>query len=195
MNVHSENIVTDKRSDILKASLSLISERGFHGTPMSMIAAEADVGAGTIYRYFENKEALINELFLEIKREISLAMLTDINPKASAKEIFRKIWRNTFDYCVQNPKEMVFLEQYHNSPFQTPEIDAATFQYLAPVISIFETTIKAGDIKNIPFEMLSIFAYDVTVAHAKRHIAGSLVMDKANLETAVQACWDAIKTG
>jgi len=186
--------MTDKRSDILKASLSLISEHGFHGTPMSMIAQEADVGAGTIYRYFENKEALINELFLEIKGEISQAMLKDFNPEAGTEKIFRKIWRNTFDYCVQNPKKMVFLEQYHNSPFQTPEIEAATLQYLAPVISVFEAAIKAGDIKNIPFEMLAIFAYDVTVAHAKRHIVGSLVMDEANLEAAVQACWDAIKT-
>ena len=186
--------MTDKRSDILIASLSLISKHGFHGTPMSMIAQEADVGAGTIYRYFENKEALINELFLEIKREISEAMLKDFNPEANAEEIFRKIWRNTFDYCVQNPKEMVFLEQYHNSPFQTPETEAATLQYLAPVISIFEAAIKAGDIKNIPFDMLTIFAYDVTVAHAKRHITGSLVMDEGNLEIAVQACWDAIKT-
>lgn len=186
-------MMTDKRADILKASLQLISEHGFHGTPMSMIAREAGVGAGTIYRYFENKEALINELFLEIKREISQAMLAGFMPEASTEEIFRKVWRNTFDYCVQNPQEMVFLEQYHNSPFRTPEIEAATQQYLAPIVSVFQAAIEAGDIKSIPFEMLTIFAYDVTVAHAKRHIAGSLVMDDANLAVAVQASWDAIK--
>jgi len=186
-------MMTDKRTDILKASLKLISEHGFHGTPMSMIAQEAGVGAGTIYRYFENKEALINELFLEIKREFSQAMLAGFSEEHSTEEQFRKVWLNTFKYCVRNPEEMFFLEQYHNSPFQTPEIEAATMEYLAPIVAVFQVAIEVGEIKNIPFEMLAIFTYDVTVALAKRHISGVLVMDQSSLDQAVQASWDAVK--
>ena len=185
--------MTDKRTDILKASLKLISEHGFHGTPMSMIAKEAGVGAGTIYRYFANKDALITELFLEIKRESSQAMLMGFEPTASAEESFKRIWRNTFEYCIQNPREMVFIEQYHNSPFQTPEKVAAMMNYLAPVVTVFQNAIETGVIKKITFEMLIVFAYDVTVALAKRHIAGTMVMDEDGLAMAVQACWDAIK--
>ena len=55
---------TDKREDILRAALELIAEHGFHGAPMAMIAERAGVGAGTIYRYFENKDVLIAELYL-----------------------------------------------------------------------------------------------------------------------------------
>jgi AcrR family transcriptional regulator len=185
--------MTEKRDDILKATLKLISERGFHGTPMSMIAEEAGVGAGTIYRYFENKESLIIELFMELKGEISQAMLAGFSPEANSEEIFRKVWFNTFNYCVLHPQEMVFLEQFHNSPFQTPEAEAATLEYMEPLVNMLQAAIEAGEIKNIPFEMLSTFVYDVTVANAKRHISGQLEMNEANLEMAVQACWDAIK--
>jgi AcrR family transcriptional regulator len=48
-----------ERIDILQATLKPISEYGFHNTPMSKTTTEANVGAGTIYRYFENKKALI----------------------------------------------------------------------------------------------------------------------------------------
>jgi len=48
----------DKRDDIVQAALELIAENGFHGAPMAMIADRAGVGAGTIYRYFENKDLL-----------------------------------------------------------------------------------------------------------------------------------------
>lgn len=185
--------MTDKRADILKATLRLISEHGFHGTPMSMVAKKAGVGAGTIYRYFENKEALINELFLEIKARISQAMLSGFSPEASTEETFRKIWRNTFDFCIRNPQEMFFLEQYHNSPFLTPETEATTMEYLSPLVGGFQAAIAAGEIKEMSFEMLSIFAYDVTVAFAKRHISGAMVMDEVLLEVAIQACWDAVK--
>ena len=36
-----------------------------------MIAEKAKVGAGTIYRYFENKEALVNSLFSKSMLELS----------------------------------------------------------------------------------------------------------------------------
>ena len=185
--------MVDKRADILKATLKLISEHGFHGTPMSKIAEEAGVGAGTIYRYFENKEALINELFLELKKQISQAMLFGFSESTTSEETFRRVWRNTFDFCVQNPQEIFFLEQYHNSPFLTPETEATTMQYLTPLVGVFQSAIESGEIKDISFEMLSIFAYDMTVVFAKRHISGTMIMDEALLDVAVQACWDAIK--
>ena len=57
--------VSDKRAAILEATLDLISERGFHGTPISMIAAESGVSTGIIYHYFANKEELIYDLYYE----------------------------------------------------------------------------------------------------------------------------------
>ena len=185
--------MNDKRTDILNATLNLISNQGFHGTPMSQIANQAGVGAGTIYRYFENKETLINELFLEIKREFSQAMMAGFESQDGTEQIFRQIWLNTFNFCIQFPQKMVFLEQFHNSPYQTAETEAATFAFVAPLIEIFQSAIEAGEIKNIPFEMLTTFAYDITIAIAKRHIAGTLKLDETHLAMAVEACWDAVK--
>jgi len=186
-------MMEEKRKAILHATLNLISEHGFHGTPMSKVAEQAGVGAGTIYRYFDSKESLINELFLEIKTEFSKAMMVGLTPDDSIETTFRKVWLNTFQYCIQNPTEMVFLEQFHNSPFQTVEVEAKTLEYMAPVVTVFKKAVESGVIKDMPFEMLTIYAYDVTVSFAKRHISGMLLMDEANLELAIQASWDAIK--
>jgi AcrR family transcriptional regulator len=187
------SLMSDKRTAILDATLNLISENGFHGTPMSKVADQAGVGAGTIYRYFDSKEDLINELFLELKGNIAQAMLVGFTPEESTEEIFRKAWLNTFNYCIQYPQEMLFLEQYYNSPYLTPETEAATLEYLAPFISVFQSAVEKGEIKNVPFEMVTMFVHDVTVATAKRHLSGVLVMDDSNLEIAQQACWDAIR--
>lgn len=177
----------------METTLNLLSERGFHATPMSLIAQKAGVGAGTIYRYFESKEVLINELFLKLKHELMQAALTGLSSEATAEEKISRIWRNTFKYCIENPQAMLFLEQYHNSPFQTAEINKAFEPYYAPIETIFQSAINSGEIKNISFEMFSAFNYDIIVALAKRHISGALVMDEENLEQAIRACWDAIK--
>lgn len=61
---------SDKRDEIVRAALELIAEHGFHGAPMASIADRAGVGAGTIYRYFENKDVLITELYRELEERI-----------------------------------------------------------------------------------------------------------------------------
>lgn len=46
------------------------ARRGFHQTSMHDISAEAGISVGLIYRYFENKDAVISAMADEHKREI-----------------------------------------------------------------------------------------------------------------------------
>lgn len=49
----------EKRSRILAAARAVCARRGLDGTRMDEIAAEARVSKGTLYNYFDSKEALI----------------------------------------------------------------------------------------------------------------------------------------
>jgi AcrR family transcriptional regulator len=63
--------VPDRRCQILDAALVCFAKRGFHQTSMHDISAEAGISVGLIYRYFENKEAVISAMADRHKREIS----------------------------------------------------------------------------------------------------------------------------
>jgi len=80
MNVHSSSqpmsqpqpdSVPDRRCQILDAALVCFAKRGFHQTSMHDISAEAGISVGLIYRYFENKEAVISAMADRHKKEIS----------------------------------------------------------------------------------------------------------------------------
>src|SRR5205085_11403102 len=60
----------DRRSQILEAALVCFAKRGFHQTSMHDISAEAGISDGLIYRYFENKEAVISAMAARHKEEI-----------------------------------------------------------------------------------------------------------------------------
>src|SRR5947209_817995 len=62
---------TDRRRQILLAAMVCFAKRGFHQTSMQDISAEAGISVGLIYRYFENKEAVIAAIAEEHKREIT----------------------------------------------------------------------------------------------------------------------------
>ncbi|HEY2568734.1 MAG TPA: TetR/AcrR family transcriptional regulator [Candidatus Udaeobacter sp.] len=61
----------DRRSQILEAALVCFAKRGFHQTSMHDISGEAGISVGLIYRYFENKEAVISAMGDRHKKEIS----------------------------------------------------------------------------------------------------------------------------
>src|SRR5450432_993039 len=68
-------VVTDKREAIMTAALELFVERGFFGTAVPEIADKAGVGAGTIYRYFPSKDALVNELYRQEKMRFGASVI------------------------------------------------------------------------------------------------------------------------
>src|SRR5213075_3586827 len=80
MNVHSssqpmpqpqiESSSPDRRSQILDAALVCFAKRGFHQASMHDISAEAGISVGLIYRYFQNKEAVISAMADRHKQEI-----------------------------------------------------------------------------------------------------------------------------
>jgi TetR/AcrR family transcriptional repressor of uid operon len=79
MNVHSSfslmsqpqlEVSLDRKTQILDAALVCFAKRGFHQASMHDISAEAGISVGLIYRYFENKEAVISAMADRHKKEI-----------------------------------------------------------------------------------------------------------------------------
>lgn len=63
-----------RRQQILEAALKVFAQRGLHGAKMSMIAEEADLSAGQIYRFFESKEELFVTLIQQVAEETAQEM-------------------------------------------------------------------------------------------------------------------------
>ena len=58
------------RQRIVAAATRLFAEQGFDAPTVDLISAEADVAKGTIYNYFDTKEALLFELLIEVERDV-----------------------------------------------------------------------------------------------------------------------------
>src|SRR5205823_7887777 len=79
MNVHSlfwpmsqtqTEPVLDRPTQILDAAVACFAKRGFHQASMHDISAEAGISVGLIYRYFQNKEAVISAMADRHKKQI-----------------------------------------------------------------------------------------------------------------------------
>ena len=81
----------DKRKRILDAAVRVFARQGFYATRVSEVAKAAGVADGTIYLYFDSKDALLVSLF-EDRVERLLAFLDAELPRAqTASEKLRRV--------------------------------------------------------------------------------------------------------
>lgn len=65
------------KKEILSAALMLFSKKGFHNVSMQEIAEESEFAVGTLYKFFDSKEALFEELINNTGQQV-LSEFTEI---------------------------------------------------------------------------------------------------------------------
>jgi AcrR family transcriptional regulator len=185
--------VTQKQENILSAALSLVSEHGFHGTSMAMIAGEARVGAGTIYNYFTSKDELLRALFLQTKREFMDKIMDGVDPEQNMETQFNLFWSNIIHYYMHFPEKVAYLQQFHYSPYFDQACQETTNRLLAPLVAQMETAIQRGEVFACPLPVIESFTLDVAGSLVRRHIKGEIVIDEPLIAYTARMCWSAIK--
>src|ERR1700726_103168 len=92
----------DKRNALLAAAIELIAEQGLR-VPTPKIAHGAGVAEGTLFTYFETKESLLNELYVELKREEREEMMRDYPVHASLQDRARHLWDTYVGLGITHP--------------------------------------------------------------------------------------------
>lgn len=108
----------NKRKNILFTAMKLFNEKGFHGTPTSLIARRAKVSVGTLFNYYQTKEELIQAIYMEIKLHSKYTFLTLIEEKASLHDRLKSMWTAVIKWGISNPEEFIYTQLFMNSPFR-----------------------------------------------------------------------------
>lgn len=187
---------SDKREEVIKAALELIAEHGFHGAPMAMVADRAGVGAGTIYRYFESKDALITEIFNELEKMVVESLMPGYSLERPLRERFIYLSTMVIRYFMANAIHFRFIEQYMNSPYGV-SLRRERLLGKARDIDLFRHLLQEGidcrALKDLPLTLHFDLAFGPIICLLRDHILGFLELDDALIQKASEACWDAVK--
>jgi TetR/AcrR family transcriptional regulator, repressor of fatR-cypB operon len=185
-----------KRDEIVRAALELIAEQGFHDAPMAIIANRAGVAAGTIYRYFENKDVLINELYREVEEKLYAVLLEGYATEKPFRERFLHLGTTLLRYFIENPLDFKYLEQFHNSPYGVAFRRDKIFGKMEGCDvfrELFEDGVSREIVKDLPLVILFALAFGPLVAVARDHILRFVTLDELLIDRTIEACWDGIR--
>lgn len=91
------------RALILDSARGLFENRGFEGTTMRAVAAEAEVGLGTIFSHFPDKGALLIAALLEDLAQTDQQIFETLPAEAPIRDQIMHISRAGFGYWCRRP--------------------------------------------------------------------------------------------
>ncbi|KKL30667.1 TetR family transcriptional regulator [Burkholderia contaminans FFH2055] len=100
----------DKHEAILAAAARALAADGASATT-ARIARLAGVAEGTVFTYFETKDALLNALYVSLKADMRDAMMTGFPEHAPAEQAVRHAWNGYVSWGVANPDGRRALRQ------------------------------------------------------------------------------------
>jgi AcrR family transcriptional regulator len=183
----------NKKDDILNAALELFAERGFYGTSVADIAERAKVGAGTIYRYFEDKEALVNSLYQRWKHEMMAAILTDLATGLPARQIFHQLWNRMSQFAKNNPEALIFLEAHHHAAYLDQTSRDLTVWAREQFQDFFEASRQDQITRDAPPELLVAIVVGAFMGVQTAFINGLIEQTPTNDALAEEICWEAVR--
>lgn len=178
---------------ILSAALDLFEEQGFDATAVPEIAKRANVATGSIYRYFDSKDALVNALYRHWKERHVDMVLGSPPTGTGARASFSHYWRALARFATKHPKAARFLDLHHHRAYLNedslkPERDAQ-----AVAAQFIANGVAAGEVRNIPPVLLLALMSGAMRGLLQFAGQGQLTMDEATIRAAEDCVWNAIK--
>lgn len=199
MNVHllwgfmKNHKPNDKRLLILCAAEELIANEGFQGLSMHKLAKKAGVAAGTIYRYFEDKDHLICEVRLHVTTRVADAIQAGVSDDMPLKLQYKTMWLNVWRLGLSNTNTLKNRILYESLPAKnsqkTRELERQLF---AKTEQMFNKGKAQGLFKPLDNDVLSGLSLETSVTLARKYTLGCFQPDEITLDAAVEASWDAI---
>lgn len=106
---------------ILEAALRVFAREGLRPATMDAIAAEAELGKGTVYYYFPSKEALLEELVASLAGEYFRGLLEGAKGKSSPVEIAQGILERLVEHYRRKPELFRVLHMVLGEPEPRPQ--------------------------------------------------------------------------
>ncbi|RWX54257.1 TetR/AcrR family transcriptional regulator [Photobacterium chitinilyticum] len=185
--------MSDKKTRILQATEKLLAMYGFHGISMQMVAKEAGVAAGTIYRYFEDKDDLLHQLHDHILSHVANKITQDVSDEMPLKKRFRTMWLNIWKMANQEDAPLINRGQFENLPRRQGQEQYQLEQKLfAKVNQLFDEGKASGQFKQLDNEILSVLSLEPSACLARKHVNGVFNVSDDARDAAIEACWDAI---
>ncbi|CUB01204.1 transcriptional regulator, TetR family [Comamonas thiooxydans] len=145
-----------RRGELVKVAAQLFRQRGFHGTSTRDIAAAAGMQSGSIFYFFESKEAILHAVMQDGMTQAAVsqdAALQALGARANGVERLSALVRNHLQIMVGGESDFIPVMLYEwrlLSDAQRMEVSAQKDAYEAQWMPALQALHRTGKLKARP---------------------------------------------
>ncbi|MDR7275518.1 TetR/AcrR family transcriptional regulator [Catenuloplanes atrovinosus] len=143
----------ERRAAVLGAATRAIARDGL-AAPTASIAAEAGLSAGSLFNYFPTKTALLNGLYLHLKRDLAAAVAEPPIPDGPLRERAWEGWRRWIRWGAADPDKQRVLMLIEASRELTEQTRRDGVAAMRGADSLFAEAQAGGPFADQPLEFL-----------------------------------------
>ncbi len=157
--------VSDKKQQLLEASIDLFASEGFWNTPTAKIAKHAGVATGTLFNFFPSKDALIEAVYLHLTQEWGAYVFAGYPKNGDVKSCLEHLWFRHIDWAVRFPAHYALKQQLKLSDLLSAETLNSHSEDLSMIYELVQGGFDAGLFVKITVEFFnSLFLAEVDAA-------------------------------
>ncbi|MBN2500436.1 MAG: TetR/AcrR family transcriptional regulator [Anaerolineales bacterium] len=151
MSTRREKLRQETHQEILDTARQQIAEEGAAALSLRAIAREMGMTAPAIYRYFENRDALVTALILEAYASFGIALETH-TPQGTANEDFIALGMAYRAWARKHPEQYQLIFGTPIPGYQAPEEETipAARKTLLVLVAAIEALRETGNLNPQP---------------------------------------------
>lgn len=141
----------ERKSQIIKATLDIISERGFGNITTAEIANRVGISEGAVFKHFSSKAEILQEVLIFIRNTLLPLAQNVAREEISPDKKLKKILYNKFQFFTMYPgvPKVIFSEQVHLADEYLKNLLLTTVKSYSQVIhNIIEEGMEKGLFKR-----------------------------------------------
>jgi AcrR family transcriptional regulator len=181
----------NKKQQLLDSALALFVNQGIYATSTASIAKTAGVATGTLFHHFPSKDALVLELYKNIKQEFALQIAPFELDVTQLEQQAKVIWQQAIDWALANAEQQQFcllVMQYQPLSADTKaQIFADEFGFLKEIMLFGQ---QHQLIANYPIALMLESAHGQFLTSSQFFINNTdLAQDTKHREAAFNLFW------
>lgn len=182
----------DKGAELRKAAVDELAEYGLASASVNRIAQRAGLSVGTLYRYYENKDAVYRDAYLRLKASLSEKMLGASKASDTSESKIRRALRGFAAHLLEHPKDVILMEAVANSSILTAADHQTVAQIDADLYVLVDSGLKDGTLKPASPSAIAIMLLSPLIHTARRAALGGAQQESDLLEEIQEMCWRSV---
>lgn len=161
-----KNLVMDRRQEILKAATKSFTLYGYKATTMDQVARFANVGKGTIYTFFKNKEELFDEIITKLISDMEREALNVIHSKKTFQENVHQALYKMLEFRLEHQLTIKLFQEERD--IGTPIVQTMMQKLEQSILDFIQEKIvramNKGEIKQCDPETTAFILFKLYIA-------------------------------